>query len=78
MPDSPQQFRLLASRFFALAKERTESGGATSLRRDGRYLESTRRRSKNPSTPGSSRAEVELGRPNDLPNDLKLRLGEYA
>ena len=59
-------------------KERSESGGATNLRRDGRDMESIGRRSGIRSNAVTD-SEIELRGPDDdLPHALKLRLGEYA
>ena len=78
MPSNPHQFRLYASRFNALAKNARSPEARQLFAEMAETWNRLAAEAQSNHTPLPSRPEVELGRPYELPNDLKLRLGEYS
>ena len=75
MPANPRQCRLYASRFFTLAK----NARSPEARQIFAQMAETWNRLAAEAESNQTLLQMQLGVPDDdLPRDLKLRLGEYA
>ena len=75
MPANPRQCRLYASCFFALAK----NARSPEARQNFAQMAETWNRLAAEADSDQTLLQMKLGVPDDdLPHDLKLRLGEYA